>query len=169
MKVDPIKYLITCSFKCQMNNFKEIMQEGKYWLWIMKTKTSKISQQNQWKKVFTSVKFTKDKFYCKNHWKKFNEVKITASFSENQFRKIIKDLPKALYEKSQISEDEFKSLFQKYHINIHNWWTMSNLKIWIKTSFRHGRKIQSKNLPQENTSKLIFEEEKLRNSLIHYN
>ena len=30
LKVDPIKYLITCSFKCQMNNFKEIMQEGKY-------------------------------------------------------------------------------------------------------------------------------------------
>ena len=30
LKVDLIKYLITCSYKCQMNSFKEIMQVEKY-------------------------------------------------------------------------------------------------------------------------------------------
>jgi len=64
LKVDPIKYLITCSFKCQMNNFKEIMQEGKYWLWIMKTKISKMGQAlksiNK-DQIITSMKIMKKK------------------------------------------------------------------------------------------------------------
>jgi hypothetical protein len=30
LKADLIKYLITCSYKCQMNSSKEIMQVEKY-------------------------------------------------------------------------------------------------------------------------------------------